>query len=92
MAAPTIVGNRYHFATTADALDEHMIIEHVRWVKPDTAADDMSITNTAGDVILIAASDVDKNDQDIPMYGFSTDGVIVAFESGTVDIYLRASY
>ena len=93
MAAPTIVGNRLSFASAADAKTGHMLIEHVRWVKPDTAADDLQLTNTNGDVILIAAADVDKNDQDIPMYGFSTDGIIVStMGSGTCDVYLRASY
>lgn len=92
MAAPTIVGNRYSFAAEDDALDEHMIIEHIRWVKPGTAADDLEITDTAGNVILAAAADDDVNDQEIPMYGLSTQGVIIStMDSGTCDIYLGAS-
>ena len=92
MAAPTIVGNRFHFATSADALDQHMVIEHIRWVKPAVSQNDLSITDTAGNVILIASCPTTLDDQEIPMYGFQTLGVIVTFDGGTVDIYERASY
>ena len=90
MAAPTVVGKRLHFAAQADALDEYMIIEHIRWVKPAVSQNDLSITNTNGDVIAIASCPTTLDDQLIPMYGFGTDGVIIAtMDGGTCDIYLR---
>lgn len=93
MPGPTVVGNRLHFAAEADALDEHMIIEHIRWIKPAVSQNDLIITNTNGDEIAAASCPTTLDDQEIPMYGLNTDGIIIAtMDGGTCDVYLRASY
>ena len=90
MAAPTIVGKRLHFAAQADAITGHQLIEYIRWVKPAVSQNDLSITNTNGDVIAIASCPTTLDDQVIPMYGFGTEGIIIAtMDGGTCDIYLR---
>ncbi len=78
------------FGAAADATTKHILIDHIRWVKPDTAADDLKLTNTADKEFLSAAADVDKNDQEIPMYGHSSLGIKVAtMGSGTLYVYPR---
>ncbi len=93
MALPTIVGNRYHFAAEDDAITGHFIIERIRWVKPAVSQNDLSVTNTAADVIAAASCPTTLDDQEIPMHGFSTNGIIMTtMDGGTCDVYMRASY
>ncbi len=88
--AVTDNGNVIIFGAAADAVTDHILIDRVRWIKPTTAAHDLSLTNTADKEFLAAAVDVDKNDQDIPMYGLSTLGIKVAtMDSGTLYVYPR---
>lgn len=78
------------FGAAADAVTDHIIIDHIRWVKPSTAAHDLKLTDTADKEFLAAAVDVDKNDQEIPMYGLSVLGIKVAtMGSGTLYVYPR---
>lgn len=78
------------YGAAADATTDHMLIDHIRWVKPTAAAHDLKLTDTADKEFLAAAADVDKNDQEIPMYGLSVKGVKVAtMGSGTLYIYPR---
>lgn len=88
--AVTTVGTRLHFAAQSDAVTGVKYIEHIRWVKPAVSQNDLSITNTAGDVIATASCPTTLADQEIPMYGLSTNGIIVAtMDGGSCDVYLR---
>ena len=91
MALPTISGRLLSFATAADAITGEVHINHIRWVGADTGTDVLSITNTAGDEIAAAVCPTGLDDQDIPMYGFPTEGIIIAtMDSGKAMVYIRA--
>ena len=92
MAAPTVVGLRLHFAAEDDALDEHTIIETIRWVKPAVSQNDLEVTNTAGGIIAIASCPTTLDDQVIEMHGYHANGIIIStLDGGTCDIYIRPS-
>lgn len=92
MSAPTIVGLKLHFATTADAITGHHVIDYIRWVKPAVSQNDLAITNTATDEIAAASCPTTLDDQVIQMNGMHTEGIICTFDGGTVDVYLKAGY
>ena len=90
MAAPTIVGKRLHFAAEGDAIAGHQIIEQIRWVKPAVSQNDLSVTDTAGNVIAVASCPTTLDDQVIEMHGFNTLGITATtMDGGTCDVYLR---
>ncbi len=90
MALPTISGRLLSFANAADAITGEQHIEHIRWVGPGTGTDVLSITNTAGDEIAAAVCSTGLDDQNIPMYGFPTEGIIIAtMGSGKAMVYIR---
>ncbi len=77
MALPTISGRLLSFAAAGDAITGEWHINHIRWVGADTGTDVLSITNTAGAEIAAAVCPTGLDDQDIPMHGFPTEGIIV---------------
>ena len=90
MAAPTVVGLRQHYASAADAITGVQVIEQIRWIKPAVSQNDLSITNTAGDIIAVASCPTTLEDQVIEMHGYRSNGIIVAtLDGGTVDVYIR---
>ena len=91
MAVPSQVGLKLHFATTADAITGHHIIDFIRWVKPAVSQNDLVVTNTATKEIAASSCPTTLEDQVIQLHGLHTDGIICTFDGGTVDVYLKAN-
>jgi hypothetical protein len=81
------------FAAAADAVTTKLIVQKVIWLTPTTAAHELKLTNTAGDVLLNikcptgnAGSFVEVDFHLAPQF---FDGLIVAtMASGTCDVYV----
>lgn len=72
-----------------DAVTGLRKVRDIRWIKPAAAGDDLSVTNTAGEVICNMTADAGNSDQHREVRQW-VDGIILAVrDSGSLEVVLE---
>jgi hypothetical protein len=77
----------YVFSAQADALTGITYVKHIRWVGATTAGHTLTVTDTAGNVILYSIADGNYFIDIHPFYRYFTGIVVASMGSGALYVY-----